>query len=114
MGHKLRVELDLTDEQYETLMTEMRRSRQEIKAVLEELIDELHVRQIQFTPHPSQPIPAREAFKRLAQKGVFSSVPSGEPFSKEDEIELRRLGDLLGQMGGKPASEMAIEDRGPY
>lgn len=103
-----------TKEEYETLKIKSARTGQEMEAVIHELLDELRIKEMQFAPHPSQPISAREAFKRLAQKGVFASVPSGKPFPKEDEIELRRLGDLLGQVGGKPASEMAIEDRGPY
>ena len=110
MGHKLRVELDLTDEQYETLMTEMRRSRQEVKAVLEELIDEFHVKQMKFTP----PLSHRELAEYLYDEDIIDRIPTGRIYSEEEEAERKRLADLFGQGGGKLASEMVIEDRGPY
>lgn len=56
----------------------------------------------------------REAMESLYRKGRFVSIPSGKPFPKDDEAELERLGNLFGQAGGKLASEMVIEDRGPY
>ena len=41
-------------------------------------------------------------------------MPTGHANFEEVESERKRLADLLGQAGGKPASEMVIEDRGPY
>lgn len=114
MGHKLRVELDLTDEQYETLMTEMRRSRQEVKAVLEELIDEFHIKQMQFTPPLSRQLSDRELAEYLYDEDIIDRIPTGRIYSEEEEAERKRLADLFGQGGGKLASEMVIEDRGPY
>ena len=103
-----------TEEEYVTLKVKSEKTGQEIEALIHELVDELRAREMQLTPPSSHPISTQEALKRLYQKGVFASIPSGEPFSKEDEIELERLGNLFSQAGGKPASEMVIEDRGPY
>lgn len=44
--------------------------------------------------------------------GELLNLPTGEPLSQEEQAELERLGQVFA--GGKPLSEMVIEDRGPY
>ncbi|HKW22074.1 MAG TPA: hypothetical protein VJO13_11900 [Ktedonobacterales bacterium] len=48
----------------------------------------------------------------LYQQGVVENIPSGESDTAEEESEVERLAHLLS--GGKSATEMVIEDRGPF
>jgi len=108
MGHKI----DLTDEQYAILTAAAAKSGQEIKTVIDELLDELRARSIQLSYKPNHLLSKQEIQEYLYKKGTISSIPTGETRSAEEEARLEELGKLFGQ--GKPLSEMIMEDRGPY
>lgn len=136
MTHEITVHL--TDDEYAQLTTEFEKTGEEISPLIHILQSRLRARHIEASRRsnrrssaqqavsealyragatssmPTGERSTREVMESLYRKGRFTSIPSGKPFSKEDEMELRRLGDLLGQGGGKLASEMVIEDRGPY
>jgi hypothetical protein len=45
-------------------------------------------------------------------EGNIAHIPTGRPLTQEEFDEHERLARLFA--GGKPVSEMVIEDRGPY
>jgi hypothetical protein len=46
------------------------------------------------------------------REGKILNIPVRRPLTRQEQAERERLARLFS--GGKPASEMAIEDRGPY
>lgn len=136
MAHEITVHL--TDDEYAQLTIEFEKTGDEISPLIHILQSRLRARHIEASRGSNRRSPTqqavsealyrtrvtssmptgerstREAMESLYRKGRFTSIPSGKPFPKDDEMELKRLGDLLGQGGGKLASEMVIEDRGPY
>ena len=109
MEHEMTVHL--TEEEYSALSEEAKQTGKEIEDMIHELLAGLarHVRPSHVSPHP---LSMQEVLENLYDEGVLASVATGEPLTKEEEAELKRLGELFGQ--GKPLSEMIIEDRGPY
>ena len=54
----------------------------------------------------------RELAEKLYREGKLVSLAARRPLSREEQEEREQLIQRLA--GGKPASEMIIEDRGPY
>ena len=54
----------------------------------------------------------RELAEKLYREGKLVSLATLHPLNKEEQEERERLVQRL--TGGKPASEMIIEDRGAY
>lgn len=54
----------------------------------------------------------RELAEKLYRAGKLVSLATRHPLSKEEQEERERLVQRVA--GGKPASEMIIEDRGAY
>ena len=50
--------------------------------------------------------------ERLYREGKVLNLPEQQPLTAEERDERERLAQVFA--GGKPASEMVIEDRGPY
>ena len=48
----------------------------------------------------------------LFRSGIIDGIPTGEMLTDEEEVELDRLARVFS--GGKMASEIVIEDRGPW
>jgi hypothetical protein len=127
MDHQLIVHL--TDNEYAALLSEAQEMGEPIEALSHELLVGLLLEAKRvgkpayqlLSPHlrsrsarqPKRLSTKREIDEYLYSKGLLQSLPTGE-FSEEREKERKRLADLLGQGEGKPASEMVIEDRGPY
>jgi len=65
-------------------------------------------------PDASQPRPlvAQDLMEKLYRDGTILNIPTREPLTEEEQEERERLAQKYA--GGKPASEMVIEDRGPY
>lgn len=59
-----------------------------------------------------RPLAAQELIEKLYHDGTILNIPTREPLTEDEEEERERLARKYG--GGKPASEMVIEDRGPY
>ena len=54
----------------------------------------------------------RELAEKLYCEGKLASLATKRPLTPEEQEERERLIQRLA--GGKPASQMIIEDRGPY
>lgn len=104
----------LTDDEYQILATEAEQTGLEIEALFHELVDMLRAKRIQLPRRAGRQLSNEELLEYLYEEGVIGSIPTGEPLSEEEEAERKRLAELFGHAGGKPASEMVIEDRGPY
>jgi hypothetical protein len=100
--------LDLTDDEYAALAAEAARNGTSAEALAEEAL-RLRLAEAAATA-PS--VPNRGLLERLYREGVIANIPTGEPDTPEEEAERERLAKLFG--GGKPLSEIVIEDRGPY
>lgn len=118
MAHEMT--LRLTDDEYAALTEEAKLTGQELGELIQELLDEIvakrarRAKKLGLVKKPDHLLSKQELAEYLYSEGVITHIPSGERLSTEEETELKRIGDLLGQAGGKPASEMVIEDRGPY
>src|SRR5216683_10176 len=84
MAHEMT--LKLTDQEYETLVAEAAKNGKKPEALLYDMIQRLRP-----SPQVKHPLTADEF---------------------EEKLERERLGRVFS--GGKPMSEMVIEDRGPY
>jgi len=110
MAH--RVNITLTDEEYNTFSAEAI----EEDAKLEMLLYEMLIQRLPIMlPSSDRPFSAHEVERYLYQTGLTEHIPTHEPDTPEEAAERKRLADLFGQVGpdGKLASEMVIEDRGP-
>jgi SpoVK/Ycf46/Vps4 family AAA+-type ATPase len=108
------ITIHLTDDEYTALREEARQSGQEIEALIRELLEEIVARQKRAARRAKRPQTKREVSELLYDTGLTEHIPSGRIPSEEEEAERKHLADLFSQIGGKPASEMVIEDRGPY
>lgn len=65
-------------------------------------------------PDTTQPRPlaGQELMEKLYREGVIENIPTREPLTEEEKAERARLAQIFA--GGKPASEIVIEDRGSY
>lgn len=59
-----------------------------------------------------RPLTGREFMEQQYREGKLLNLPTQQPLTPEEEAELERLARVFA--GGKPMSEMIIEDRGPY
>ena len=110
MAHEMTIHL--TDDEYNALTTRAKQTGQQAEVLIQNLLNEVLIRQAQLPRKPGRLLSREELLEYLYDEGVIESIPTGEPPSEEEEAELERLGNLFGQ--GKPLSEMIIEDRGPY
>jgi hypothetical protein len=99
--------LTLTDQEYETLVAEAAKNGKKPEALLYDMIQRLE---------PSLAAKRRlteEGFmEKLYREGKILNIPNRRPLTQEEQAERERLGQVFS--GGKPMSEMVIEDRGPY
>ncbi len=105
MAHQML--LTLTDQEYAALRAEAARTGTPLEAVLHAAIAPLVP-----APAPDQsPMTEQEFVEYLYHKGVIMNIPTHEPLSPDEEAELEDLAQLFA--GGKMASDMVSEDRGP-
>jgi ribosomal protein L17 len=97
----------LSDQEYEVLAAEAARRGKRPESVLHDLIEHL-----QSDSTEKRPMTGREIAEKLYREGKLASLATLRPLTQEEKEERERLIQRLG--GGKPASEMIIEDRGPY
>lgn len=110
MTHQINI--TLTDNEYNALSAETGRDDE----ALEELLHKLLTRHLQAPFSPRPPLTtSRDISLRLYRQGLIKHIPEGRADTPEEAAERRRLAELFGQIesGGKLASEMVIEDRGP-
>lgn len=97
----------LTDQEYATLAAEAAKSGKQPEALLRDMVQHL-----QQTTQEKRPLTEREFMEKLYQEGEILNIPTREPLTQEEQAEREQLAQIFA--GGKPASEMVIEDRGPY
>jgi len=59
-----------------------------------------------------RPLTEREFMEKQYHEGKLLNLPTRKPLTEEEQKERARLAQVFA--GGKPLSEMIIEDRGPY
>jgi hypothetical protein len=95
----------LTEQEYERLSAVATQSGKSPENLLHELILQL----------PSFDSSSPRAFERLLyEEGLIEHIPTRYPETPQEQAEREHLGQVFGNAGGKPMSEMVIEDRGPY
>jgi hypothetical protein len=112
MEHQMIVRL--TDDEYTALTAQAKQTGKEIEALIHELLDEILKMRTRSSQKSNHTLSREELEEYLYEEGVIDYIPTHRVYSKEEEEERQRLADLFGQAGGKSASEMVIEDRGPY
>lgn len=111
MAHEMTIKL--TDDEYAALTEEAKLTGQELGELIQEMLDYIVAKHTQSMEKPLRSPSQRKISEILYSAGLTVSMPTGKTLSEEEEAELKRLANRLGA-GGKPASEMVIEDRGPY
>ena len=101
------ITVTLTDHEYQVLTAEAARRGEPPENLLRDLIQ-----QLQADSPAKGPMTGRELAEKLYREGKLASLATKRPLTQEEQEERERLAQRL--TGGKPASEMVIEDRGPY
>jgi hypothetical protein len=97
----------LTDQEYQVLAAEAARRGEPPETLLRDLIQHL-----QPASAERRSMTGRELAEQLYREGKLASLATKRPLTQEEQNEREDLIQRLA--GGKPASEMIIEDRGPY
>ncbi len=97
----------LTDQEYAALKAKAAKNGKQPETLLHDMVQRLE-KDIQ----EKRPLTGRDFMQKLYQEGGVLNIPTREPLTAEEQAERERLAQVF--VGGKPASEMVIEDRGPY
>ena len=97
----------LTDQEYQVLAAEAARRGEPPETLLRDLIQ-----QSQPASAAKRPMTGRELAEKLYREGKLASLATQRPLTQEEQEERERLAQLFAS--DKPASEMVMEDRGPY
>ena len=100
--------INLSDQEYAALITEAKKSGKQPETLLREIM----LQRLQPSPQLKRPLTSRELMEKQYNEGKILNISSRRPLTRKEQAERERLARLFS--GGKPASEMAIEDRGPY
>jgi len=99
--------IHLSDQEYALLVAEAARSGKRPEMLLHDMIQRLRP-----VPQGKRRLTEYELAERLYSEGKVLNLPEQQPLTAEERDERERLAQVFA--GGKPASEMVIEDRGPY
>ena len=105
MAHQMT--LTLTEQEYAALAEKAAKKGKKPETLLYEMM-----REILQASLPKHSISGRDFMEKLFLEGEIDNLPTREPLSLEEQAVRERLERLYS--GGKPMSEMVIEDRGPY
>ncbi len=97
----------LTDQEYAALAAEAAKNGKKPEALLHDMVQSL-----EKGSQEKHPLTEQEFVEKLYREGEVLNIPTREPLTPEEQAERERLAQVFA--GGKPASEMVIEDRGPY
>ncbi len=78
----------------------------------EVLLHEILMQRLEPSLAAKRPLPEEEFVEKLYREGKILNIPTRRPLTQEEQAERERLGQVFS--GGKPMSEMVIEDRGLY
>jgi len=98
----------LTDEEYAALAAEAAKSGKPPEMLLHDLL----LQQLKPAKPTTRPLTDHELAEQLYREGVLLNLATRKPLTSEEQTERKRLAQVFA--GGKPLSEMVIEDRGPY
>lgn len=98
----------LTDQEYAELIAEAAKNGKQPEMLLHEIM----VQRLRSSSQGKRPMTGRELAEKLYHEGKLLTLARPQPLSAEEQAERERLARLFA--GDKPASEMVIEDRGPY
>lgn len=105
MAHQMIV--ILTDEEYAELVAQAAQSGKPVESLARDLLSQ----SLNASTSASQPQFSSQFALRQYQEGKILNLPTRAPSTAEEAADRERRARLLS--GGKPASEMVIEDRGP-
>lgn len=97
----------LTDQEYQLLAEEATRRGEPPETLLRDLI-----RHLSSASPTKDAMTGRELAEKLYREGKLASLATKRPLSQEEQEERERLAHLFAS--DNLASEMVIEDRGPY
>ncbi|HEU0000269.1 MAG TPA: hypothetical protein VFQ36_05190 [Ktedonobacteraceae bacterium] len=100
-------QITLSDQEYAALAMAAAKSGTEPEQLLRDMIQRL-----QTSSQRKRPLTARELARKQYQEGKISHLPTRQPLTQEEREAREQRARLFS--GGKPASDMVIEDRGPY
>ncbi len=98
----------LSDLEYRTLAAEAAKRGEPPETLLRDLI-----RRLPPASTEKHSMTGRELAEKLYREGKLASLATQQPLTQEEQKERERLAHLFAG-GSKSASEMVIEDRGPY
>nr|HET6901000.1 hypothetical protein [Ktedonobacteraceae bacterium] len=99
--------ITLSDQEYAVLATAAAKSGSEPEQLLHNMILSL-----QTSSQRKHPLTISEIAAKQYHEGKISHIPTRQPLTQEEREARERRARRFA--GGKPASEMVIEDRGPY
>ena len=100
-------QITLNDQEYATLAAAAAKSGTDPEQLLREMI-----RRLPTSSQRKRPLTAQEIVERQYHEGKISHIPTRQQLTREERDARERR--ARSYAGGKPASEMIIEDRGPY
>lgn len=100
--------INLTDQEYAVLIAEAKKSGKQPETLLREIM----MQQLLPSPQLKRPLTSHELVEKQYREGKILNIPTRRPLTRKELAERERLVQLFS--GGKPASEMVKEDRGPY
>ena len=99
-------QITLSDQDYTALVAAAAKSGTDPEQFLHDMIQRL-----QPPSQRKRALTAREIAEKQYHEGKISHIPTREPLTQEEREARERRVRLF--TGGKPASKMVIEDRGP-
>ena len=105
MAHQMTILL--TDEEYAELAAQAAQRGKPVESVARDLLSQT----LSATSATARSLSASQFMQRQYQEGKILNLPTRTPLTTEEMDARERRARLLS--GGKPASEMVIEERGP-
>jgi hypothetical protein len=106
-GIALTYQITLSDQEYAALAAAAAKSGTVPEQFLHDMIEHL-----QTSSQRKHPLTAHEVAEKQYHEGKISHIPTRQPLTPEEREARERRARRFAR--GKPASEMVIEDRGPY
>jgi Asp-tRNA(Asn)/Glu-tRNA(Gln) amidotransferase B subunit len=100
--------ITLSDQEYAALAAEAVKSGKQPERLLQEIMKE----HLQSLSPEKRPMTVRELAEKQYREGKLLSLVTRRLLTPEEQAEREQLAQLFAS--GKSASEMIIEDRGPY
>src|SRR5947209_7469068 len=104
---RLAYQIILSDQEYAALAAAAAKSGTEPEQLLHDMIQRLHT-----SSQRNRSLTTHEVVEKQYHEGKISHIPTRQPLTQEEREARERRARRFA--GGMPASEMVIEDRGPY